>query len=116
MSRPLSSLIVAEHSPGELRVDLAGLAEFVRTTGPLAVVDLETTGLSDDPAAEILEFGAVLLEPGRDSLTTLESLVRPGAPLPVAIPEIMTPPTSYSPGASNTRSWSPFQLTPSVQL
>ncbi len=49
------------------------------------MVDLETTGLSNDPEAEILEFGAVLLEPGAGTLTTLERLVRPGGPLPRAV-------------------------------
>ncbi|MCH7892448.1 MAG: PAS domain S-box protein, partial [Gemmatimonadetes bacterium] len=51
----------------------------------LAVVDLETTGLSDDPEAEILEFGAVLIEPGARSITTVESLVRPQRPVPLTI-------------------------------
>jgi len=58
-------------------VDLGGLELFLRATGPLAVVDLETTGLSNDPDSEVLEFGAVLLDPGSDEITTLESLVRP---------------------------------------
>ncbi|MEE2678455.1 MAG: helicase C-terminal domain-containing protein [Myxococcota bacterium] len=53
--------------------------------GPLAVVDLETTGLSDDPEAELLEFGAALLDPGEATLTTLESLVRPRGLLPRAV-------------------------------
>jgi ATP-dependent DNA helicase DinG len=66
-------------------VDLAALEEFLRATGPVAVVDLETTGLSEDAGAEILEFGAVLLDPGDDTATTLESLVRPRAPLPRAV-------------------------------
>ena len=34
-------------------------------SGPLAVVDFETTGLAEDAAAEPIEFGAVLLDPGR---------------------------------------------------
>ncbi len=49
------------------------------------MVDLETTGLSDDPDAEILEFGAVLLDPGAETITTLERLVRPVGPLPRAV-------------------------------
>ena len=66
-------------------MDLAALEDFLRTTGPLAVVDLETTGLAMDPSAEMLEFGAVLLEAGADELTTLESLVRPTGRLPRAV-------------------------------
>jgi len=49
------------------------------------VVDLETTGLSNDPGAELLEFGALLLEPGADSVTSLESLIRPRGELPRAV-------------------------------
>jgi ATP-dependent DNA helicase DinG len=51
----------------------------------VAVVDLETTGLSDDPDAGILEFGAVLLDPGGVTLTTVESLVRPAGSIPRAV-------------------------------
>jgi ATP-dependent DNA helicase DinG len=50
--------------------------------GPLAVVDLETTGLADDPKAEILEFGAVLIEAGQPRLGLLQCLVRPSSPIP----------------------------------
>jgi ATP-dependent DNA helicase DinG len=49
------------------------------------VVDLETTGLAGEPGAEILEFGAVLLDPGRPRVTTAECLVRPEAKLPRAV-------------------------------
>jgi len=66
-------------------VDLAALEDFLRRTGPLAVVDLETTGLATDPGAEMLEFGAVLLDAGADALTTLESLMRPAGRLPRAV-------------------------------
>ncbi len=51
----------------------------------MAVVDLETTGLQDDPAAGILELGAVLLEPGESEVRTLSTLVRPPGPVPLAI-------------------------------
>ncbi len=54
-------------------------------TGPLAVVDLETTGLAEDGGASILEVGIVLAEAGVASVTTLESLVRPGVPIPRAV-------------------------------
>ncbi len=81
----LSPLLVATRSAAELGIDVDSLSRFVDATGPLAIVDLETTGLSGDPAAEILEFGAVLVEPGARSITTVESLVRPQRPLPLAI-------------------------------
>jgi ATP-dependent DNA helicase DinG len=64
----------------------------------VAVVDLETTGLADDPSAEILEIGIVLLDPpgrvdGPDPLgargglavATLDSLVRPRGRIPRAV-------------------------------
>ncbi len=54
-------------------------------TGPLAVVDLETTGLAGDGGASILEVGIVLAEAGVASVTTLESLVRPDVPIPRAV-------------------------------
>lgn len=66
-------------------MDLGALERFLETTGPLAVVDLETTGLSQVPESELLEFGAALLDPGSDTVTTLESLVRPRGPLPRAV-------------------------------
>ncbi len=81
----LAPLRVERRSAAELGIDLGPLSRFVDATGALAVVDLETTGLSDDPAAEILEFGAVLFEPGARSVTTLESLLRPRLPLPLTI-------------------------------
>jgi len=61
---------------------LAGLAARL---GPLAVVDLETTGLASDPGAEILEFGALLVDPDAPRVVTLSALLRPGGPLPRAV-------------------------------
>jgi DNA polymerase III epsilon subunit-like protein len=77
--------VVARRDPGDLQIDLDALADFARAMGPLAVVDLETTGLSSDPSAEILEIGLVLIEVEGSALTTLESLVRPGGPVPRAV-------------------------------
>ena len=81
----LSPLLVETRPAEELGIDVDSLSRFVDATGPLAVVDLETTGLSEDPAAEILEFGAVLIEHGAQSITTVESLLRPQRPLPLTI-------------------------------
>jgi ATP-dependent DNA helicase DinG len=50
--------------------------------GPIAVVDLETTGLADDPAAEVIEIGAVLLDASRESATTFARTIRPRGRVP----------------------------------
>jgi len=81
----LAPLQVVERAPDDLGIDGDALQEFVRATGPLAVVDLETTGLSDDPEAGILEFGAVLLDPGATTITTVSSLVCPAGGIPRAV-------------------------------
>ncbi|MCG8590490.1 MAG: hypothetical protein MJE66_14465 [Proteobacteria bacterium] len=73
---------IREWAPGELGVALESVAPLAQAVGPFAVVDLETTGLQTDPAAEILEFGLVLVDATRDVVTTLRTLVRPSAPLP----------------------------------
>jgi ATP-dependent DNA helicase DinG len=61
------------------------LAAFAARLGPLAIVDLETTGLAIEEGAEILEFGALLVDPGREEVATLQTLLRPGAKLPRAV-------------------------------
>jgi len=71
--------------PAALGIAPGVLAAFAARLGPLAIVDLETTGLSADEGAELLEFGAVLVEPGREELVTLASLVRPERGLPRAV-------------------------------
>ena len=81
----LAPLAVARQSADELGVDIDALANFVDATGPLAFVDLETTGLADDPAAEILEFGAVLIDPAVRVVTTVEGLVKPSGSVPLTI-------------------------------
>lgn len=78
-------LRLREHAPEALGLDAAALARLVAECGPLAVVDLETTGLSSDPEAEILEFGAVLVDPGAERVRTAEALLRPRHPLPRAV-------------------------------
>jgi len=78
-------LAVRRCAPAEIGVDLEALAPFVQGAGPLAIVDLETTGLPDDPAAELLEIGAVLIDPGSETLRIASTLVRPSHPLPLPI-------------------------------
>jgi DNA polymerase III epsilon subunit-like protein len=79
---------VEERQPGDLGLDAAILARLCAATGPLAVIDLETTGLPTQPGAEILEVGAVLLDPGVERVRTLSQLVRPEAPVPRLIQHI----------------------------
>ena len=76
---------VERRESAELGVDLEALAGLLARHGPLAVVDLETTGLASDAGAEIIEFGAVLLAPGEAAVATLESLIRPRGRVPRAV-------------------------------
>ena len=85
MRTSAASLKLLEHDPNALGLDLGALQGFLRETGPLAVVDLETTGLTDDPRAEIIEIGAVLLDPDRSHVATIERTVRPRGAVPEAI-------------------------------
>jgi ATP-dependent DNA helicase DinG len=78
-------VIVEEHDAGELGLDAEVLWPWVQHLGPVAVVDLETTGLVQESEAELLEFGAVLLDPREGRVRTATSLVRPARPLPRAI-------------------------------
>lgn len=71
--------------PEGLAISASAFAAFTRAVGPLAVVDLETTGLPDHADAELLEFGAVCFEPDRHEVTTAQTLVRPSGPLPLLI-------------------------------
>lgn len=67
-----------------LRV-LPALRPLLDAHGPMAVVDLETTGLPDRRSSHIIEFAAVLLDPERESVETLSTLIRPRASLSPAI-------------------------------
>jgi len=81
----LSNRFLVPTRPEALGIAPGVLAAFAQQLGPLAVVDLETTGLSADEGAEILEFGALLVEPGREQVVTLSTLLRPQGPLPRAV-------------------------------
>jgi len=78
-------LELARPDAARLGLELGALAELARALGPLAVVDLETTGLPDEPGAEILEIGAVLTGGRADELVTVHSLVRPRGGIPLAV-------------------------------
>ena len=66
-------------------IDVSELASWLARVGPVAIVDLETTGLPNDPGARILEFAAVLLDPGDPKLRAVATLIHPEAPVPPAI-------------------------------
>jgi len=71
--------------PEDLGRDREVFAGLVARVGPLAVVDLETTGLTPDAEAEILEFGALLIDPGALRVVTQSALLRPRGPIPRAV-------------------------------
>ena len=77
-------------SAEELGFDPGWFRHLVARAGPLAIVDLETTGLSSDPRAEILEFGVLTIDLAGDGgeevgVRALSGLVRPSDAIP---PEI----------------------------
>ncbi len=67
-------------SIGGLALD--ALSSWLEAVGPVAVVDLETTGLPESRSAEILEIGIVLLDPGESTVGIASSLVRPTGSIP----------------------------------
>jgi len=73
------------HAAEALGLDAASLATLAGATGPLAVIDLETTGLASQAGSEILEAGAVLVDPGTERVRTLHLLLRPERPIPPVI-------------------------------
>lgn len=79
-------LDVFETSPVEdLGLDADVLNTLTLSHGPLAIVDLETTGLADDPESEILEFGVVAIDPGAINAVTAGCLIKPTGRLPRAV-------------------------------
>ena len=69
-------------APETLGLSLDALQAWLADLGPVAVVDLETTGLPDSRNAEILEVGMVLLDPDADRVGVASSLVRPSRSIP----------------------------------
>jgi len=78
-----ASVRLTAHDPSELGLDPEVIARFAAGIGRFAVVDLETTGLGDD--AELLELGALLVDPGESTVQTLSALLCPSQPIPRAI-------------------------------
>ncbi|HKE09927.1 MAG TPA: helicase C-terminal domain-containing protein [Myxococcota bacterium] len=71
--------------PEALGLDAEVLGRIAARIGRFAVLDLETTGLASEPSAELLEVGAVLVDPGARELRTIHSLVRPVGEVPRSI-------------------------------
>ena len=70
--------------PGEVGLDLGALRPFLEATGPLAVVDLETTGLPEESErVEPIEVGCVLLDLG--SVRVAETRLRPRGRVPRSV-------------------------------
>ncbi|MEM9177701.1 MAG: helicase C-terminal domain-containing protein, partial [Myxococcota bacterium] len=74
--------VVERREPDALGLDLGALQTWLAEVGPVAVVDLETTGLPDRRSSEILEVGVLLLDPGASTVGVGSSLVRPSRPIP----------------------------------
>lgn len=86
-SKPASApwLTAERCSPASLGLDAPVLQALAERVGPFAVLDFETTGLAGDAGAEILEIGALLVDPGDDAVSTIETLVRPSRAVPPGI-------------------------------
>ncbi|HTF33843.1 MAG TPA: helicase C-terminal domain-containing protein [Myxococcota bacterium] len=82
---PFSPLSVLSCDPETLGLDAGVLGSLAARVGAFAVLDLETTGLASEPSAELLEVGAVLVDPGAREVRTLHTLVRPEGGVPRAI-------------------------------
>jgi Rad3-related DNA helicase/DNA polymerase III epsilon subunit-like protein len=76
---------VERRDPSSVGLALDALESWLRALGPVAIVDLETTGLPESRSAEILEIGVVLLDPGLDTIGIAQSLVRPTRKIPSLI-------------------------------
>jgi len=76
------SFEIERRNPGDLGLDLEALQSWLAEIGPVAFVDLETTGLPDSRSAEILEVGLLVLDPGVSTVGVGASLVRPSRPIP----------------------------------
>jgi ATP-dependent DNA helicase DinG len=81
-SAETARLARSEATPESFGIAPGVLARFAARLGPLAIVDLETTGLAVEAGAELLEFGALLVDPGEERVVTLASLVKPCGAVP----------------------------------
>ena len=79
------SFRVARRDPASIGITIDALESWLAQTGPVAIVDLETTGLPESRSAEILEIAVVLLDPEASTVGVAHSLVRPTRPIPTPI-------------------------------
>jgi ATP-dependent DNA helicase DinG len=79
------SFQIERRDPESIGLALSALEGWLAELGPVAIVDLETTGLPESRSAEILEVGIVLLEPGAARVGIAHSLVRPARSIPTLI-------------------------------
>lgn len=86
---------VARTAPGaadapspRIALPLDALSPWIDSVGPVAIIDLETTGLPDSRSSEILEIGFILLDPGEDTVGVASTLVRPSRSIPSLISRI----------------------------
>jgi ATP-dependent DNA helicase DinG len=73
---------VERRDPASIGLALEALGPWLDSVGPVAVVDLETTGLPESRSAEIIEIGILLLDPGQTTVGVASTLVRPGRSIP----------------------------------
>lgn len=75
-------------SPGSEGLALDALQSWLSVVGPVAIVDLETTGLPESRSSEIIEIGLVLLDPGRDTVGLASTLLRPKRSIPSVVSRV----------------------------
>ena len=73
---------VERSDPASIGLALEALGPWLDATGPVALVDLETTGLPDSRSAEIIEIGILLLDPRQATVGVASTLVRPSRSIP----------------------------------
>jgi len=75
-------------SPDTAGLALDAMQPWLSAVGPVAVVDLETTGLPDRRSSEIIEVGLVLLDPGEQTVGLCSTLVRPSRAIPPLVARV----------------------------
>jgi ATP-dependent DNA helicase DinG len=77
--------LVERRDPATLGLALDALRPWLAALGPVAVVDLETTGLPESRSAEIIEIGLLLLDGDSETVGVASTLVRPNRPIPAVV-------------------------------
>lgn len=76
---------VTRRDAGDLDLPRGALQSWLEDVGPVAVVNLVTTGLPASRSAEIIEIGVLLLDPEEKTIGVGASLVRPARPVPALV-------------------------------